>query len=135
MFSKISLRRLVGTWAEHKEHAVVVMAMLFVTAFYEWIAISLVDGLTLNWFEFVGTWAGLTCVWLARTQNILSWPWGIVGSVAFGFFFAEIGLPGQQWLNWGYFLVLQLWAWPYWAFGGRVTLTWLLVHYQIQHVW
>jgi nicotinamide mononucleotide transporter len=39
--------------------------------------------------------------------------------VAFGFFFAEIGLPGQQWLNWGYFLAIQLWAWPYWVFGGE----------------
>lgn len=23
-----------------------------------------------------------------------------------------------QWLNWGYFVIIQLWAWPYWAYGG-----------------
>ena len=119
MFSNFSWLRLLGTKAEHKEHALVVLAMLLITITYEWLALTLVDGLTLNWFEFVGTWAGLVCVWLARTENILSWPWGIVGSVAFGFFFAEIGLPGQQWLNWGYFLIIQVWAWPYWAFGGK----------------
>jgi len=37
----------------------------------------------------------------------------------FGFFFGSIGLPGQQWLNWGFFLFIQIWAWPYWAFGGK----------------
>lgn len=118
MYSKKSWLRLLGTKAEHKEQAMVMAAMFIVTITYEWLALTLVDGLTLNWFEFIGTWAGLTCVWLARTQNILSWPWGIVSSIAFGYFFAEIGLPGQQWLNWGYFLIIQFFAWPYWAFGG-----------------
>lgn len=36
-----------------------------------------------------------------------------------GYFFSTIGLPGQQWLNWGYFLIIQLWAWPQWAYGGE----------------
>jgi nicotinamide mononucleotide transporter len=61
----------------------------------------------------------------------LCWPWGIVSCIALGFFFAEIGLPGQQWLNWGYFMAVQLWSWPYWAFGGEhndelpvTVLTW-----------
>jgi nicotinamide mononucleotide transporter len=57
-------------------------------------------------------------VWLTRTRNILCWPWGIFSAFALGFFFSRIGLPGQQWLNWIYFGVLQLWAWPHWAFGG-----------------
>jgi nicotinamide mononucleotide transporter len=119
MFSKISWLRLLGNKAEHKEHLLVVPIMLLVTVAYEWLAMSLVPGLELNWYEFFGTWSGLVCVWLARTQNILSWPWGIAASISFGYFFAQIGLPGQQWLNWGYFLIIQIWAWPYWAFGGR----------------
>jgi nicotinamide mononucleotide transporter len=94
------------------------LAMLAVTTLYELTASQIVPNFQINWFEFVGTWAGLICVWLSRTQNILCWPWGIVSSVAFGLFFAQIGLPGQQWLNLGYFLVIQLFAWPYWAFGG-----------------
>jgi nicotinamide mononucleotide transporter len=119
MFKNISLSRLLGTKAEHKEHIMVVLAMLIITGLYQWLALSLVDGMSLNWFEFVGTWAGLVCVWLARTENVLSWPWGIVGSICFGFLFSEIGLPGQQWLNWGYFLMIQIVSWPYWAFGGK----------------
>ena len=93
--------------------------MFLVTVLYEFLASTFIPDFTVNWFEFVGTWAGLVCVWLTRTQNVLCWPWGIVSSISFGFFFAEIGLPGQQWLNWGYFLIIQLWAWPYWVFGGK----------------
>ena len=110
--------RLLGDKQAHKEHIIVVLSMLAVTALYQFIASSVISDYAVNWFEFVGTWAGLTCVWLTRTQNVLCWPWGIVSSIAFGFFFNEIGLPGQQWLNWGYFLAIQLWAWPYWVFGG-----------------
>jgi len=112
------VNRLLGDKQAHKEHIVVVLSMLVVTALYQFIATTVIADYAVNWFEFVGTWAGLTCVWLTRTQNVLCWPWGIVSSIAFGFFFQQIGLPGQQWLNWGYFLTIQLWAWPYWVFGG-----------------
>jgi nicotinamide mononucleotide transporter len=112
------LARLLGNREAHKEHLIVVLSMFIVTALYEFVAILIIPDFSVNWFEFVGTWAALTTVWLCRTQNVLCWPWGIVSSIAFGFFFKEIGLPGQQWLNWGYFLVIQLWAWPYWVFGG-----------------
>jgi nicotinamide mononucleotide transporter len=117
------ITRLLGDTQAHKEHAIVVVSMLFVTVLYNFLASTFIPEFAINWFEFVGTWAGLTCVWLTRTQNVLCWPWGIVSSVAFGFFFAEIALPGQQWLNWGYFLVIQLWAWPYWVFGGKGRTT------------
>lgn len=113
------IKRLLGDSQARFEHMVVVVAMLGVTALYEYIALSFIPDFAINWYEFVGTWAGLTCVWLTRTQNVLCWPWGIISSISFGFFFADIGLPGQQWLNWGYFLVIQLWAWPYWVFGGK----------------
>jgi nicotinamide mononucleotide transporter len=113
------VKRLLGDKPAHKEHIFVVISMLVVTALYEYAATMIIPEFRVNWYEFVGTWAGLTCVWLTRTQNVLCWPWGIVSSIAFGFFFMEIGLPGQQWLNWGYFLIVQLWAWPYWVFGGE----------------
>ncbi|MEY2665534.1 MAG: hypothetical protein RLZZ480_639 [Candidatus Parcubacteria bacterium] len=112
------LTRLLGDRQAHKEHLVVVLSMFLVTALYEYIATLVIPDYVVNWYEFAGTFSGLVCVWLTRTQNVLCWPWGIVSSVAFGFFFKEIGLPGQQWLNWGYFLAIQLWAWPYWVFGG-----------------
>lgn len=110
--------QLLGTRAQHIESLRVAMFMLAVTIFYEIVSAELIPGFQFNWFEFIGTWSGLVTVWLARTENILSWPWGIVSAATLGYFFASIGLVGQQWLNWGYFLIIQLWAWPHWAFGG-----------------
>jgi nicotinamide mononucleotide transporter len=92
--------------------------MLLATGLYEVASQHFSPSYSFNIYEFVGTWGGLVCVWLSRTRNILCWPWGIISSLALGVFFAQINLPGQQWLNWGYFVVIQLWAWPYWAFGG-----------------
>jgi nicotinamide mononucleotide transporter len=108
-----------GTYEEHQENLLVTVAMLLVTLVYEYGTSLLVPDFALNPYELVGVWSGLVCVWLTRTQNVLCWPWGILSSAALGMFFMQIGLPGQQWLNWGYFLVIQLWAWPYWVFGGK----------------
>lgn len=113
-----TITRLWGTRKEHIEQIRVAGIMFAVTALYEYISIQFVPGYSLNIYEFLGTWSGLVCVWLSRTTNILCWPWGIFSSVMLGIFFSQIGLPGQQWLNWGYFLIIQLWAWPHWAFGG-----------------
>ena len=125
------ITKILGTRKAFREQALVALAMLAVTALYEIGSMYLVPGFSLNIYEFVGTWSGLVCVWLSRTRNILCWPWGIVSALALGMFFSQIGLPGQQWLNWGYFLVIQLWAWPHWAFGGKgkselpvTTLSW-----------
>lgn len=114
-----TMQALFGSRKAHIENLIVATLMLGVTSAYELISRHFIPDFSINWFEFVGTWAGLVCVWLSRTQNILCWPWGIVSAAAFGFFFGEIGLPGQQWLNWGYFLIIQIIAWPHWAFGGE----------------
>lgn len=113
------LHRLFGNAAAHRENLLVMFAMLAVTLLYEYASYVFAPGFVFNIYEFIGTWSGLTCVWLTRTRNVLCWPWGIISSLALGMFFSQIGLPGQQWLNWGYFLVIQLWAWPYWVFGGE----------------
>jgi nicotinamide mononucleotide transporter len=110
---------LAGRAADHVEAGLTAAAMLTVTAAYTALSAALIADHAFNGYEFVGTWAGLTCVWLSRTRNILCWPWGILSVLALGMFFREIGLPGQQWLNWGFFLVIQIWAWPHWAFGGK----------------
>jgi len=115
-FKKIS--RLWGNRNEHIEQLKVAAIMFAVTTLYEYISIHFIPEYSLNMYEFLGTWSGLVCVWLARTTNILSWPWGIFSSILLGVFFSQIGLPGQQWLNWGYFLIIQLWSWPHWTFGG-----------------
>jgi nicotinamide mononucleotide transporter len=113
------VRRLWGTRPEHLEQVRVAAAMLAVMIVYEALSMRITADARFNVYEFVGTWTGLVCVWLSRTQNILCWPWGIVSSLALGFFFGRIGLPGQQWLNWVYFGVIQVWSWPHWAFGGE----------------
>ncbi len=111
--------RLWGTRAENIEQIKVAAIMLLVTALYELGSKHFIPDFSFNIYEFVGTWTGLVCVWLSRTRNILCWPWGIVSSLALGVFFSQIGLPGQQWLNWVYFTLVQIWAWPHWAFGGE----------------
>lgn len=121
MFTTIeakNITKLAGSAKEQKEALLVAIIMLIVTFLYEGISLFLIPEFRINWFEFGGTWAGLTCVWLARTQNVLTWPWGILSAALLGYFFMTIGLPGQQWLNWGYFLIIQLWAWPIWVWGG-----------------
>lgn len=110
---------LFGTKSEHLESIKVTLSMLVVTAVYEYISFHVIPGFEFNIYEFIGTWSGLVCVWLSRTQNILCWPWGILSSLMLGVFFGQIGLPGQQWLNWIYFMIIQVWAWPYWVFGGK----------------
>ena len=110
--------RLVGSKSDYRESAYVALLMLLVTIAYELFSKMVFVDFSFNINEFVGTWSGLVTVWLCRTENVLCWPWGIVSAIMFGFFFGTIGLPGQQWLNWGYFLIIQIWAWPNWAFGG-----------------
>lgn len=129
--TRIAVQRFFGSWKEHKESFRVAFYMFVVTALYELASKQFSPDYALNVYEFVGTWSGLVCVWLSRTQNILCWPWGIASSLALGVFFGQIDLPGQQWLNWGYFVAVQLWAWPYWVFGGEqhtelpvTTMTW-----------
>lgn len=111
--------RFFGGKAEHIESLWVILAMLAVTGAYEALSLYFVPEYAFNSFEFVGTWSGLVCVWLCRTRNILCWPWGILSSLALGCFFMQIGLPGQQWLNWAFFVVIQAWGWPYWVLGGE----------------
>jgi nicotinamide riboside transporter PnuC len=110
--------RVLGTMHEHKEGAIVALLMLVATIAYESVA-SFMPDYAFNIWAFLGVWTGLTTVWLTRTENILCWPWGIVSAAAFGWFFGEIGLVGQQWLNWGFFLTVQVWAWYYWVSGGK----------------
>ncbi len=116
---KTGLVRMLGNVQDYRESIFVALAMFGVTVAYELASSYVFPDFSFNLYEFIGTWSGLVTVWLCRTENVLCWPWGIVSAIMFGFFFGDIGLPGQQWLNWGYFFVIQIWAWPHWAFGGE----------------
>lgn len=69
--------------------------------------------------EFAGTATSLWSVWITQRRNVLALPAGIVSVVLMGWFFRDIGLLGQTWLHWGYYLPVQFWAWSQWTRGGE----------------
>ncbi len=113
------MKHIFGTNAATRESIVVASAMLGIVCIYEGAMYLVIPGFALNWYEFLGTWFVMVAVWLVRTQNIQNWIWGIVGVVLLGIFFGQIGLPGQQWLQWAFFVPVQIWSWYYWASGGH----------------
>jgi len=72
-----------------------------------------------GWVEFTGTFTSLWSVWITQRRNVLALPIGIVSVVLMGWFFRDIGLIGQTWLHWGYYLPVQFWAWRQWTSGGE----------------
>ncbi len=68
--------------------------------------------------EFGGTATSLWSVWITQRRNVLALPAGIISVVLMGWFFRDIGLVGQTWLHWGYYLPVQFWAWSQWTRGG-----------------
>jgi len=69
--------------------------------------------------EFIGTATSLWSVWITQRRNVLALPVGIVSVVFMGWFFHDIGLVGQTWLQWGYYVPVQFWAWTQWTRGGE----------------
>jgi nicotinamide mononucleotide transporter len=61
----------------------------------------------------------LWSVWITQRRNVLALPVGIVSVILMGWFFRDIGLVGQEWLHWGYYLPVQFWAWAQWTRGGE----------------
>ncbi len=68
--------------------------------------------------EFGGTATSLWSVWITQRRNVLALPAGIISVMLMGWFFRDIGLVGQTWLHWGYYLPVQFWAWSQWTRGG-----------------
>lgn len=136
------LKKMFGTIANASELMLVTLAMFFALVVYRIGVIAydnslIADGANIfaalqgNPFEFWGTFMLLICVWLSRTENVWTWPTGIIGTALIGYFFWTIGLPGQMALNWLYFLPISFVAWYWWVFGGEnktelkvTTLTW-----------
>ena len=72
-----------------------------------------------GWAEFGGTTTSLWSVWITQRRNVLAMPVGLVSVLLMGWFFRDIGLIGQTWLHWGYYVPVQLWAWQQWTRGGE----------------
>jgi nicotinamide mononucleotide transporter len=68
--------------------------------------------------EFGATATSLWSVWITQRRNVLAMPVGIVSVLLMGWVFNDIGLVGQTWLQWGYYVPVQFWAWAQWTRGG-----------------
>lgn len=71
----------------------------------------------MNIYEIIGVVFGLICVALTVRQNILSWPAGIISTVAFMFLFFEIKLYADTALQ-IFYLVTGFYGWYLWKHGG-----------------
>lgn len=72
----------------------------------------------LEWF---GVITGVSCVYLAVKQNILSWPVSILSVLAYSYIFYHAKLYGDTILQF-YFLGTAIYGWYYWANGNTKTL-------------
>lgn len=107
---------LVGTRLDRREALVGGGVAAFVTASYVLVASGLGTSTTL--IEAFSVWASLACVWLARTENIWTMPYGLVAVVLLGWYLLDIDLVAQGWLQYVYYVPVQVLGWWAWARGG-----------------
>ena len=103
---------------EHRQAAIAGVGSLVACAVYAFAADRLAPQFTPTPVEFVGTTTSLWSVWITQRRNVLALPVGIVSVVFMGWFFRDIGLVGQTWLHWAFYLPVQAWAWAQWTRGG-----------------
>lgn len=68
--------------------------------------------------EAASLWASVACVWLARTENIWAMPYGLVAVALLGWYLLDIELVAQGWLQYVYYVPVQVIGWWVWARGG-----------------
>jgi nicotinamide riboside transporter PnuC len=104
---------------EHRHAALAAVGSLSACSAY-WLATRVFSpDVTPGVVEFGGTATSLWSVWITQRRNVLALPVGIVSVVLMGWFFMDIGLIGQVWLHWGYYVPVQFWAWAQWTRGGE----------------
>lgn len=103
---------------EHRQAAVAAVGSVAACTLY-WLGTKLwAPEVVPGAVEFAGTATSLWSVWITQRRNVLALPAGIVSVALMGWFFRDIGLVGQTWLHWGYYLPVQFWAWSQWTRGG-----------------
>ena len=104
---------------EHRQAAIAAIGSLLACSMY-WLGTQrFAPDFVPGWVEFGGTMTSLWSVWITQRRNVLALPVGIVSVILMGWFFRDIGLVGQEWLHWGYYLPVQFWAWAQWTRGGE----------------
>ncbi len=66
-----------------------------------------------SYLEFSATVSGLACVWLAATNNILTWPLGIVNIITSYIIYYQVALYSDMFLQ-IYFFITAIYGWYYW---------------------
>ncbi len=106
-----------GTSSNQLETAAILGASLFLTLLYSFIANRLET--PTSKLEFWSLVYSFACVWLSRTENVLSMATGIVSVVLMGIFLLKVGLVGQGWLQFVFYVPIQLFGWWSWCRGGE----------------
>jgi nicotinamide mononucleotide transporter len=89
---------------EHRQAAIAAIGSLLACILY-WLGTKrFAPDVVPGWVEFGGTMTSLWSVWITQRRNVLALPVGIVSVILMGWFFRDIGLVGQEWLHWGYYL-------------------------------
>ena len=104
---------------EHRQAAIAAIGSLLACILYWFGTKRFAPDVVPGWVEFGGTMTSLWSVWITQRRNVLALPVGIVSVILMGWFFRDIGLVGQEWLHWGYYLPVQFWAWAQWTRGGE----------------
>lgn len=105
-----------GTASDRRRAAVGGIGALLVTAAY--VAVARGFDTATTTVEMLSLWASLACVWSARLENIWCMPYGLVSVVLLGWYLLDIGLVGQGWLQYLYYVPVQLVGWWAWSRGG-----------------
>ncbi len=119
MGSSSTLKRLPfwGTQSNQIEAVAVLAASIFLTFSYSLVATQL-DTQTTR-LEFWSLVFSFACVWLSRTENVLSMATGIVSVVLMGVFLLRVELVGQGWLQFLFYVPIQVLGWWVWCRGGE----------------
>jgi nicotinamide mononucleotide transporter len=114
---------LFGSKEDKSEALYALVGSALVTLLYVFVAKSLET--TTTQLEFWSLIFSFACVWLSRTENVHSMSTGIVSVVLMGIFLLRIGLVGQGWLQFVYYVPIQVYGWWAWCRGGvgRTELT------------
>ncbi len=72
----------------------------------------------MTWLEVVATVFSAVCVFLAVKRKVISYPIGIVGTIAFFFVFWRIGLYSSAMLQ-VFFTAVQVYGWWFWLKGDK----------------
>ncbi len=105
------------TW-EHRHALVAGVGSVLACGAYWAATLLFAPDVTPGMVEFAGTATSLWSVWITQRRNVLALPIGIVSVGLMGWFFLDIGLIGQMFLHWIYYLPVQFWAWREWTQGG-----------------